>query len=135
MYRVNYGVWRRLEYEVKGLQINSEGELVLSFEYLFGQKTDKVEFAYTYPYTYQDCQNDVMHLKELHEGGLDIYFKHHPLVKSVENRNIDLIMISSHEGKDGTEVVNDPYILTDQKLAKFKSHKPVVMITARVHPL
>jgi hypothetical protein len=29
----------------------------MSFEFLFASKNDKVEFAYTYPYTYEDCQN------------------------------------------------------------------------------
>lgn len=40
-----------------------------------------------------------------------MFFRHYPLVKSVENRNIDLIMISSHEGKDGVELLTDPHIL------------------------
>lgn len=96
---------------------------------------DKVEFAYTYPYGYEKCQEDLMRLKQKYEGGLDIYFSHHQLVKSVEGRNIDLVMVSSNEGKEGIENIGDPHILKEQKVTKFKTYKPIVMITARVHPL
>jgi hypothetical protein len=56
--RVNGLQWQRLDHDIKSLFINSESELVLSFEYWFRERTDKVEFAYTYPYTYEDSQRD-----------------------------------------------------------------------------
>jgi hypothetical protein len=46
-----------------------------------------------------------------------------------------MLMISSHEGKEGVEGPIDPHILQDDKVTRFRISKPIVIITARVHPL
>jgi hypothetical protein len=46
-----------------------------------------------------------------------------------------MIMISSHEGKAGDEEITDNNILKGQRIQKFEAWKPVVLITARVHPV
>jgi murein tripeptide amidase MpaA len=46
-----------------------------------------------------------------------------------------MLMISSHEGKEGIENLIDPFILKDEKITRFRVSKPIVIITARVHPL
>ena len=44
-------------------------------------------------------------MKSLYEENQDseIFFKQYDLIKSYQKRTLDLIIISSHEGKDGYE--------------------------------
>lgn len=68
-----------------------------------------------------------------------IYFYKEVLVKSVENRNIDLVTISSLEGQVGEEEdkIDDllfPESDVHKRPAKFRPNKPIIMISARVHP-
>jgi hypothetical protein len=38
--------------------MNSEEEMVLRFDYLFAEG-ENVQFAFTYPYSYEQCKSDV----------------------------------------------------------------------------
>ena len=44
-------------------------------------------------------------------------------------------MISSHDYRDGQEPIKDLQILQDTQLERFRNTKPIILITARVHPL
>lgn len=50
---------------------------------------------------------------------------------------IDMLLISSHEGKEGFENIKTDGVFTlgNAKLQKFKNYKPVIFISARVHPI
>lgn len=111
------------------------------FEFSF-EKTDpseKTYFAFSYPFSYEESQN---HLYSLHKKFLfdsDIYFHREILIKSPENRNIDLITITSHEGKlnDRESFIKEtlfPNKKTEKRAFKFRDNKPIILITARVHP-
>ena len=47
------------------------------------------------------------------------------------------MVISSHEGKEGYEnLKTDEYVnLGGKKLIKFRNNKPVIFMSARVHPI
>lgn len=63
-------------------------------------------------------------------------FKRHLLARSPEGRNIDLIMLSSWEGLQGHEqLAEDDYVLRGDRIVRFESWKPVILVTARVHPI
>jgi hypothetical protein len=62
------------------------------------------------------------------------------MAKSYEKRIIDMIIISSHEGKEGFENIklDECFDLGDKeksKLVKFRNNKPIIFISARVHPI
>lgn len=48
-----------------------------------------------------------------------------------------MIVVSSHEGKDGVENVKTDGVFTlgDKKIVKFRNNKPIIFISARVHPI
>lgn len=48
-----------------------------------------------------------------------------------------MIVISSHEGKDGFETVktDECFSLGGKKLLKFRNNKPIIFLSARVHPI
>ena len=68
VYRVHYHhqqttEWLRLPHPVLGLSITNEG-VTLKFDYLFTEDIKSIEFAFIYPYSYENCREDVMKMKE-----------------------------------------------------------------------
>jgi hypothetical protein len=76
-------------------------------------------------------------LNNFYQNDSDIFLKQYELCKSYAGRVIDLVIISSHEGKDGVEniKVDDCLTLGGNKLTKFRNNKPIIFISARVHPI
>lgn len=77
------------------------GELMrLSFRFRFEDDNDTVFFAFCYPWSYQECQNQLAGLDAeygppaRHPG---IYYHRELLTRSVEGRRIDLLTISSRD--------------------------------------
>ena len=59
------------------------------------------------------------------------------LIYSLQKRNIDLITISSHEGKMNIHEDKIDNLFPDPsevRAIKFRANKPVILVTARVHP-
>ena len=121
-------------------QIRDE-KLVVTFEFTFENLSpgDKVYFAFSYPYSYEDCQKYLNSLQKQFLFDSDIYFHRETLIKSPEDRNIDLVTITSHEGKLNER---EPYFKeslfpnrkNEKRAFKFRENKPVILLTARVHP-
>lgn len=68
-----------------------------------------------------------------------VYFHREVLIRSVEQRNIDMLTISSSDKLcSGEEDTIDPHLFPERhkrkRAAKFSHKKPIVLITARVHP-
>ena len=79
--------WNKGKY---GMEVN--------FQYTFTETPeDKVYFAFTYPFSYQDIQEKLQNIEErLKDVKYDhIYFHRELLGYSVENRRIDLVTLSS----------------------------------------
>ena len=72
----------------------------LSFQHTFTHVdvNERVEFAYTYPYSYDVLQQNLQELDEKLAGNTEIYYHREMLVPSVTGKRIDLITITSHEG-------------------------------------
>lgn len=85
---------------------------VMSFAFCFDKDEDMYQFAYSYPYTYSRLQK---YLNQLEKRGLD-FFQRQKLCLSVQQRNVDLITITSKGRRERT------------------CQKKVVVFTARVHP-
>lgn len=56
-------------------------------------------FAFCYPYTYNECQKMVNDLQQIYTNDPEIYFNSEVFTRSSQRRKINLITISSHNGK------------------------------------
>jgi len=135
---------------------NNEGDNIINKEESKENEYDKeqeVFFAFCHPYSYKESQIQLNKLTATYTNDPDIYFHRELLIRSPQRRKIDLLTISSHEGKL-TE--SEPYmniglfpnkdhcprafkycgvivvILIGNN--RFGSNKPVVLLTSRVHP-
>ena len=114
---------------------------MVSFEFLFENLNpeDNVFFAFSYPFSYEESQNYLNQLQKQFLFDSDIYFHREIITKSPENRNIDLVTITSHEGKQNER---KPFIKeslfpnkkNEKRAYKFRDNKPLILLTARVHP-
>ncbi|XP_033623726.1 cytosolic carboxypeptidase 6 isoform X1 [Fukomys damarensis] len=85
---------------------------VMSFAFCFDQEEDVYQFAYCYPYTYTRFQH---YLDSLQKRNMDYFFREQ-LGQSVQQRQLDLLTITSPENlREGAE-------------------QKVIFITGRVHP-
>lgn len=85
---------------------------VMSFAFAFDREADVYQFSYCFPYTYNKLQ---LYLNDIENMNLD-YIKRNQLCLSVQQRNVDLLTITSPKNLKG-----------DKK-------RRVVFFTARVHP-
>ncbi|XP_064625575.1 cytosolic carboxypeptidase 6-like [Lineus longissimus] len=85
---------------------------VMSFAFCFDKDEDVYQFSYCYPYTYTRLQN---YLDNLEKRNMD-YFQRELLCLSVQQRRLDLLVITSPENLEPEE------------------KQKVVFISARVHP-
>lgn len=115
--------------------------MVVTFDFAFNNLSsdEKIYFAFSYPFSYEENQNYLSFLQKRFLFDSEIYFHRETLIHSPENRNIDLITISSHEGKlnERESPIKEslfPNSKTEKRAFKFRDNKPVILLTARVHP-
>ncbi len=90
-------------------------------------------FAFCYPYSYSKHLNYLNELND-HCYNDDFYFYKEVLVKSSEGRDVHLLTITSHDHKEQEcEELFDERLFPEVK-RPYKFNKPVVLISARVHP-
>lgn len=66
---------------------------------MFLDPNDEVFFAFSYPFSYTESQRLIAQYNELYAKDQDIYYHHEVIIKSPQDRALDLITISSYEGK------------------------------------
>ena len=96
-------------------------------------------FAFSYPFSYEESQKCLNTLQKQFLFDSDIYFHREILTKSPEERNIDLVTITSQEGKlnERESYIKEslfPNKKNEKRAYKFRENKPVILLTARVHP-
>lgn len=131
LYKTPTQDWKRLEsslnYDVKG-EVGSYFEVTFSFDF----KDPIVFFSFSFPWTYSDCQSSLAMLKRMTD--LDFYLNISTLVHSLEKRSCDLITLSSNDKLTTETEAELPGLFENfARPLKFSS-KPVILITARVHP-
>ncbi len=62
-------------------------------------KEQEIFFAFCHPYSYKESQIQLNKLQATYSNDPDIYFHRELLIRSPQRRKIDLLTISSHEGK------------------------------------
>eukprot|EP00826_Nyctotherus_ovalis_P041959 TRINITY_DN4276_c0_g10_i1.p3 TRINITY_DN4276_c0_g10~~TRINITY_DN4276_c0_g10_i1.p3 ORF type:complete len:126 (+),score=25.82 TRINITY_DN4276_c0_g10_i1:460-837(+) len=106
----------------------------MRFDHSFDCQPDEATyFALTYPFSYTDCQNLLAEYQQKYEKNQRIYFYRERLVDSVEGRRVDLVTITGREtGAETEDGIAD--LFPDGKARPLRFNKPVVFVTARVHP-
>ncbi|XP_050422743.1 cytosolic carboxypeptidase-like protein 5 [Adelges cooleyi] len=136
--------WSRIK-EIPIYQVNNNHEFVLSFSHRSLENPDATTYyAFTYPYTYTDLCTSLnfyekqfplpSDLKERNEK--DIYFHRETIVKSLEDRSVDLVTITSFKGASEERECRLFGLFPDENKPRpyvFKNKKVIIM-SARVHP-
>lgn len=112
--------------------------MTLQFDYPF-KKNERVEFALTYPYSYEKYTNFIKKLKKSFKKQ-KIQFSVSNLIESNQNRKIHLLWLSGENSKNSKnfeemkklknlfpEIPKNTKIFIDKKKCK-------VIMSARVHP-
>lgn len=76
-----------------------EKTLDVKFSYVFSSPDDEVFFAFSFPFSYTEAQQLMARYDGIYANDPDIYYHHEVIIKSPQDRAIDLITISSNEGK------------------------------------
>lgn len=63
------------------------------------QKPKETFFAFSYPFSYKECQDMVNQYNETFSNDPDIYFHHEVFIRSPHKRRVNLLTISSHNEK------------------------------------
>jgi len=113
--------------------------LDVKFSFTFEKPEDEVFFAFSYPFSYEENQKLMEKYEQMYSTDPDIYFHRELLIRSLQERDVDLITISSHEGKltEYESTLDEnlfPCLGEKPRARKFRTNKPVILITARVHP-
>ena len=110
VYREGSGPWQRWPQEVLlevshfcclNLQVNEENELEINLEWTFDfdNKETKFYIAFLYPFTYTENLDFLEKLDADFQKDETIYFKKELFVRSVEQRQVHLLTITSNEPK------------------------------------
>jgi len=120
-----------------------DGEFQLTFVHTFSDvyKRNQIYFAFTYPYAYEECQQNLQELECLHSGnGLvnpcGIYFHRDILCNSNDGLNIDLLTVTSLKNITDEEESCIEYLYPDHERSRAKRfrNKKIFFLTSRVHP-
>jgi hypothetical protein len=126
-----------------------EDGCILSFNFRNPKNTEKETYlAFTYPYKYEDLQQTLddielsfcefpLNFTELKtRDSRELYFKRETVIKSLENRNLDLITITDLNGLEDRFEEALPDLFPDEinSRAHTFENKEIIFVSSRVHP-
>ncbi|XP_018315688.1 cytosolic carboxypeptidase-like protein 5 isoform X1 [Mycetomoellerius zeteki] len=134
--------WERIR-ERPTYTVDQKGnDFTLSFLYYTPENSKAITyFAFTYPFSYTDLQNylrkiDVRMEKRSVMCTDDIYYHRECAIKSLEDRRLDILTISSYHNisMEREDRLNNMFPeKSEERPYKFRDKK-VIFISARVHP-
>jgi hypothetical protein len=140
VYKIGSGRWNRLDEKATMIHDPNEKSLDVEFSYNFEQgPEEEIFFAFSFPFSYKESQDMLEDLESKYKDHPEIYFHRDLMIQSPQDRNVDLVTISSHDGKLTTNesYIND-YMFPTREVApranRYRANKPVILLTARVHP-
>ena len=75
----------------------------MHFDFVF-PKASEVYFAYSYPWSYDDCEKMLRNVYKDTKNMKNVYYKDEIAIRTVEGRSVHLLTVSSHDDKmDGRE--------------------------------
>ncbi|CAI2372499.1 unnamed protein product [Moneuplotes crassus] len=131
--------------KVSGNTTWSKGQygLEVNFEHTFtAGPSERVYFAFTYPFSYHDIQQKTLKIEQKLENKSKydhVYYHKELLGRSIENRRVDLITLTSKTGmtEEHEDLIENcfPEHEGDKSKRPFKfENKKTVFLSARVHP-
>lgn len=146
------GGWSRLKSAVSYRE--RDGSAELQWDYVFEQRGDEVEFAFSYPYSYEELQQTLEAAARLAQTRR-IFLHREVLCYSRQGRRVDLVTITSDRGTGATDdgldkFARDPdasdhvdddlsWLFPDMRAGKADrpprfDGKPQILMSCRVHP-
>ena len=120
----------------------------LNFEHTFTQRGDFAEFAFCYPYTYNDCQKKLEEIEK--KSSKTIYVHRELLCWSLDKRRIDLVTITSptnltkdeeplpcsrpEDDEDLSWLLPEVRLGNEKRSRVSSSEKMEILVSCRVHP-
>jgi len=120
----NNNIWQYLPSPLTEINKVNNKTIEISFQYNFNLVDSQkgVYFAFTFPYTYSDCQTFVDYLERTYALHPSIYFHRELLTYSPEGRRLDVITITNHDNYSLNPT--PPYILEPMLTDLFPTHPP-----------
>ena len=128
--------WSRLSKKENNFVFEEEATgIKLSFTFAL-KASEKVYFAFSFPWSYQDNLNYIKTLKILYKNHPKIYFKAETMVTSLEQRKINLLTITSNKNQSlMKEKTIQRHLFKKPNNRPYKfTNKKYIVISARVHP-
>jgi cytosolic carboxypeptidase protein 5 len=134
-------VWRSLPSQPEWQRILTEtffesiGNSLYKYSWTFDvlQGDNEYYFAYSNPYPYSDIIKNIGFFEKMCPS--DTMFYRETLVRSIDGREIEIITISNKSNFSSIErEARIPGLFPNPGLRCFKSLKPIVFISSRVHP-
>ncbi len=109
-------------------------QLHVTWQWTFDGSSE-TQFAYCYPQSYADCQALLDELEARFSGPRSsLLMRRELLTTSVDGRRIDLVTITGKVGATGRDEELLPGLFPESNDRPPRLDKPVVLMTARVHP-
>lgn len=125
-----------VRYSTNTRNIDEYGEYHLHFRHRVLTDCRAVYFAMTFPWSYCDSQRSLATIDRAIENyDSTIYYHRTTLTYTLDNRKMDLLTITTNVSKRDQEAhLPFNHIFPDGNIPQSFPDKPVVIITARVHP-
>ncbi|KAL4483174.1 hypothetical protein ABPG74_019200 [Tetrahymena malaccensis] len=128
--------WQRVKSNIASTMENNDNGLEITWTHKFESPEEKVWFSFTYPFSYEDNEKFLKEYEQTFQNDSEIYMHRCTLIKSKEDRKIELLTISSQTNKLNQQEKAIPNLFTDPESSRpalFKNKK-YVFFSARVHP-
>ncbi|XP_027233246.2 cytosolic carboxypeptidase-like protein 5 [Penaeus vannamei] len=116
---------------------SEENSTVVSWVHTVSEVGVFTHYAFTYPFTYSELQNMLESLDhKFSVSSPSLYYHRELLIKSLDGWRVDLVTVSSHNGKVEEREARLPGLfpnVNEPRPHRFPSKK-VVFVSARVHP-
>ncbi|CAG9317263.1 AGBL5_3 [Blepharisma stoltei] len=133
-------VWRAIPEQTQWQRILTECSYENNFATLFKlswtmeytYENSDLYFAFAPPYPYSEIMKTIDFFENVCPA--DSLFYRETLVRSLDNLNVEVITISNRENFQNQREEKIPYLFPSQMPRSFKAKKPIIFISARVHP-
>lgn len=105
----------------------------MTFQYAFD--TDGwVEFAFTYPFSYEDNEALIREFESKYSKHDEIYFHQEVMTRTSEHRKVHLLTLTARNNVNSKQREDGVEGIFGEGPRPYKIDKPRVVVSARVHP-
>eukprot|EP00656_Telonema_subtile_P044082 TRINITY_DN5038_c0_g1_i1.p1 TRINITY_DN5038_c0_g1~~TRINITY_DN5038_c0_g1_i1.p1 ORF type:complete len:527 (+),score=92.39 TRINITY_DN5038_c0_g1_i1:236-1816(+) len=127
--------WERVKQAVEYKQDGDKQKIEIKFKHRFEYDNERTYIAFTYPYSYQQCQDRLADIEGQYADHETIYCHRELLVASLEGRRVDLLTITTRDpALTAREALIEGLFPEGADTRPIEYDKPVFFASARVHP-